>query len=216
MQNQFKEIPASRSSIMRRKLVHGIGVNDSNYLTIRDLDGVRFRCPYYIKWTEMIRRCYSKKSLINRSTYLGCSVCDVWLLFSNFKKWMINQDWHGKHLDKDLIKVGNKVYSPEFCRFITPGLNALMTNHGAARGKYPIGVCFHEASGKYSAQINIKGSRVYLGIYSSPEEAASVYIESKVKVILQAASEQKDRLIANGLRLHAESLKSTASGLNKL
>jgi hypothetical protein len=45
-----------------------------------------------------------------------------------------------------------------------------------------LGVDFHKASGKYRAQIRIKGGRVYGGLHSTPEAAHAAYLDLKRKL----------------------------------
>ena len=100
------------------KLVFGVGINDADYVvqkfeTIGYVDGKQERklvwaCPYYRAWKNMLARCYYHKVQGNRPTYSGCIVSEEWLRFSNFRRWMANQDFEGKQLDKDLLFEGNK------------------------------------------------------------------------------------------------------------
>lgn len=111
----------------RRKLVAGVGLNDSEEPVVKfHMDkGSRklvWRCPYYSKWSNMIQRCYSDNA---PKPYWFVEVCEEWLTFSNFKKWMERQDWEGKELDKDL-KGNGFLYSPESCCFISQRTNTLM------------------------------------------------------------------------------------------
>ena len=96
--------------------------------------------PAYQRWFDMVRRCYSEKYHISKPTYIGCSVCAEWLYFSNFKKWYDENYIDGFHLDKDILVEGNKVYSPEFCRFVPAYLNSLLTDRKNNRGDLPLGV----------------------------------------------------------------------------
>ena len=78
------------------KLVYGVGVNDLGYRThvyeyVTKDGGERvlkpvFVCKYYAAWTDMLRRCYSKKSLESRPSYIGTSVCSEWLSATAFKR----------------------------------------------------------------------------------------------------------------------------------
>jgi hypothetical protein len=109
------------------KLVWGIGVNDLCYRTqineeVTKNGGKRIReivfiCKYYTAWINMLKRCYSKKSIESRPSYIDASVCNEWLSATAFKKWMEKQDWRDKCLDKDIIVPGSKLYSPETCAF---------------------------------------------------------------------------------------------------
>lgn len=110
----------------KNKLVYGHGVNDASYNVYKyKWDGKTnkaiWKCPFYTKWSAVLQRCYSEKVQEKYPSYKGCSVCDDWLIFSNFRKWMKTQDWAGKELDKDIS--GSKIYSPETCLMVSPGIN---------------------------------------------------------------------------------------------
>lgn len=204
----FIEIPANKKSIAFRRPSYGIGINDVDYMVNIKIDGKNETCPFYVKWLSMIERCYSEKLHKKRPTYIDCLVCDEWVYFSNFKLWMITQDWKDKDLDKDIIKPSNKIYSPEACCFVPPDLNALLTNCNNIKGKWPKGVTFDNRKDSYQARLSYGMKRVHLGCFKSPELASSAYVKAKVKIILKAALEQTDQRIANGLRLHAELLSN--------
>ena len=129
------------------KLTYGVGVNDLGYRVhvteeLAKNGGKRiqkyvFRCKYYAAWKNMLERCYSKKFLERKPSYTGTSVCREWLYASEFKKWMEQQDWHGKCLDKDIIVPGSKLYSPETCAFVLNATNSFVTASDASRGGVP-------------------------------------------------------------------------------
>jgi hypothetical protein len=123
---------------------------------------------------------------------------------------MINRDWEGMQLDKDIITYGNKAYSPSNCCFIAGTLNSLLNNCAASRGAYPQGVSWDKQMRKYRAGMRINRRQIFLGLHSTPEEASAAYIKAKIVIILKAANEQADPTIANGLRIHAELLKRNA------
>lgn len=123
--NQFIEITASELSLSQRKPVFGVGTNDADYLTNPTINGKQTKCSIYRTWQSMLMRCYSDKFQAKHPTYTGCSVCDEWLTFSSFRRWMIAQNWQGKQLDKDIRVNGNKVYSPETCCFVTHADNMI-------------------------------------------------------------------------------------------
>lgn len=206
MRNKFIKTLANKSSISHRKLVHGVGINDAQYVTQPRVDGVQQLCPYYYRWSEMLKRCYSSVERLRHPTYIGCTVCDEWLTFSKFKDWMKKQEWNGMHLDKDIIKIGNKVYSPETCRFVSGGVNLLLTNRSRFRGKYPTGVSRHPVSGKFISSISIDGKRITIGRFDNQEDAESAYLLRKHDNIILIASTQKDKAIKFGLIAHARAL----------
>lgn len=196
----FKEIPATKSSISRRKNVHGVGVNDSWYVVKPTIFGVRYACPYYQKWSDMISRCYSAKTQAKHLTYSGCTVCDEWLLFSNFKRWMKGQDWEGKELDKDLLEQGNKVYSPDKCMFVSSEINSIFTDHGSARGDCMLGVVFHRGTGKFRAFVNKYGKRIEIGLFKLEVDAHNAYLKEKYAHIKAVAASQSEPLATALLR----------------
>ena len=106
--------------INKKDMVYGVGINDAEYSVheYKKINGRRktvWRCPYYNRWIDILKRCYSKGFHSKNPTYKGCTVSEEWLIFSNFRDWMIKQNWEGKQLDKDLLFEGNKIYNPETC-----------------------------------------------------------------------------------------------------
>lgn len=176
-------------------------INDVEEPTSVTVNGVRVTCPFYIRWSSMIRRCYSESYIITRPTYRGCSVCDDWLRFSNFKSWMQKQDWEGKDLDKDIIIEGNKVYDPETCAFVSPDLNKFL-NEGKLRKKdLPTGVSLQK-NRRYRARINnLEGMVESLGQFDTAEEAHNAWKIRKKELAMTLST------MHNDVRLSAALLK---------
>lgn len=189
--NRFIEIPASKHSLACRRLVFGVGLNDATYNVVYELGGKQLCCPYYRVWSDMIKRCYSKKALQKLPTYIGCSVIDSWLIFSNFKEWMLKQDWVGKQIDKDILYKDNKVYSPETCIFVTSQINTLILC-GA-------GVSWHKATNKFRTRCSVNGKSIELGLFHSEEEAAFVYRKYKNTLITEVAYQQTNVRLKDAL-----------------
>lgn len=187
---------------MARKLVCGVGVNDADYVVQQTVNGKRVWCPFYRVWAHMLERCYNKKFHARRLTYIGCSVCDEWLLFSNFKAWMQKQDWVGKQLDKDLLLKGNKVYSPENCVFVDLMTNSFTTDSSASRGEWPIGVCFNKPVGKFQSNIHnpFTKKQEHIGYFNCSDEAHLAWKKRKHELSCQIADLQTDRRVADALR----------------
>ena len=188
--NTFKEVPASTASISCRRPIYGVATNDAKYMVRSKVKGKYVTCPFYRKWHSMITRCYSEKFQSRYPSYKGASVCNEWLVFSEFKRWMILQDWSEKQLDKDILSQGNKVYSPEFCIFVSGEVNKLLTNRKLDRGDYPQGVYFSDVDNKYKAQCNIKGKQRHLGFFDTAESASDAYNKHKYKEIKRVANVQ--------------------------
>lgn len=181
-------------ALTKVKTIYTVGVNDADYMINPTIDGKQVMCPFYLKWQNMLERCYSIKYQTKKPTYIGCTVTDEWLTFSNFKSWMVKQDWQGNHLDKDLIIQGNKVYSPETCLFVTGSINTLLTDCKAARGKLPQGVSWNKKNKKHHAYCRVNGKLKHLGYFSTPEAAHEAYKEFKYQVIRDVANCQKEPL----------------------
>ena len=92
----FTEIPANNLSLSMRKPIYGVGINDANYTVQPTINGKIVICPFYTKWTGMLKRCYSPQYQEKHPTYVECTVTSEWLFFSVFKSWMANQDWKNK------------------------------------------------------------------------------------------------------------------------
>ena len=103
----FIQEAATAQSLARRNLVRGVGINDAWYMT--QYKGQK--CPYYVRWVDFLTRCYNKNYQATRPTYVGCSVEESWLRFSTFRAWMVEQEWQGLQLYKDMLHQGNKFYS---------------------------------------------------------------------------------------------------------
>ena len=183
----------------KRGLVYGVGVNDADYKIGGRVDGKHWKCPYYERWKQMLRRCYCPIYLNKQPTYKDCTVCDEWLTFSNFKAWMEQQDWYGKHLDKDLLVVGNKVYSPDTCVFVDQYINSFTTDRLALRGNFPLGVTFK--NGKYMSRCMnpFTGKKDYLGLFDTPEKAHKAWRVKKDSLAGMLASRCEDRRLRESL-----------------
>ena len=194
------------------KLVYGVGVNDLGYRVhvlewVTKNGGKRvqktvFLCKYYAVWKGMLKRCYSKKHLESHPTYIGTSVCSEWLSATAFKKWMEQQDWHGKSLDKDIIAPRSKLYSPDTCAFVLQATNLFVTANDACRGEYPIGVDLFKPTGKYRASCRnpFSGKNEHLGLFSTPEEAHEAWRKRKHELAQLVAATESDSRIVEALK----------------
>lgn len=141
-------------------------------------------------WCNMIRRCYSPKSLEMHPTYRGCSVDKDWHNFQVFAEWYGQNYKDGYQLDKDLLVVGNKVYSEDTCVFVTPKINLFITDSAAKRGCCPIGVSYHRRSNKYVACCNSGGGRQkHLGHFTCPDLAHLKWKGYKLSLALEMKPE---------------------------
>lgn len=187
----------------RRKLVYGVGVNDSDYKVFFKLNGKQVTCPFYETWNGMLKRCYSQKFQAKQPTYIGCYVRSEWHRFMAFREWMSQQDWQGKALDKDLLFPENKFYGPDSCVFVTQQLNSFTTDRAASRGDWPIGVYWGKHAGKFRALCcnPFIGKREHLGYFACPEAAHEAWRKRKHELALQLAAGQTDTRLAKALSI---------------
>lgn len=179
----------------QRKLVYGFGINDADYTvkvqeTVgyvggRQIQKMVWRCPFYDRWCNMLRRCYSKSFKSKVKTYQQCSVCENWRYFSNFKAWMEQQDWQGKELDKDILFPGNKIYSPETCCFIEKEVNSLVVESVKTLGNFLSGVYFNKKRSKFYAQCcnKLGDGKSYLGSFDTELEAHIAWLNKKIEMV---------------------------------
>ena len=108
------------------KKIFGVGINDIGFT----YDSNGKKCASYMAWSSMLQRCYQEQSLKKRPRYRGCSVCQEWLLYSNFKKWFESQENEykdGYGVDKDIIKKGNTAPS-----LVSHGRSSSLPSHGCS------------------------------------------------------------------------------------
>jgi hypothetical protein len=135
----------------------------------------------YTIWRAMLSRCYSSKSSGKDITYKGCSVAKDWHNFQVFAKWFEDNYVDGYELDKDLLVVGNKVYSEDTCVFIPRRFNCFITGKSLNR-RLPVGVYYHHNKSKpYEACCsNENGTKEYLGYFNTPEQASLAWKKCKL------------------------------------
>lgn len=141
----------------------------------------------YVVWRNMLMRCYDEKTHIKRPTYIGCTVCNEWHNYSNFKQWFDENYQEGYCLDKDILFKGNKVYSPKTCCFVPNEINSILTKRQNYRGNLPIGVRYSDSRLRYKVQFTKSSDKTYIGYFSAPEEAFEAYKRAKEEYIKEVA-----------------------------
>lgn len=162
----------------RNKLVYGVGINDADYNTSG--------CGLYSLWQNMLRRGFSLEFKIKYPTYTDVTVCEEWKTFTKFKSWFDSQINTGLHLDKDILFVGNTIYSPENCVFVPCWVNSclIITTQKKTTG-LPIGVSTQKDRPlkNYKGFINANNSRVYLGRFERALDAHKAWQWAKAEYI---------------------------------
>ena len=153
---------------------------------------------WYKIWESMLKRCYDPKYQEKHPTYKGCTVEDHLLNFQHMGEWIENNYYkvQGEKmcLDKDILCKGNKVYSRNTCIFVPQRINNLFVKCDKSRGDCPIGVT-PRSSGNYEVQCsNGYGKEIYLGVYSTKEEAFQVYKNCKEKVIKEVIDSYEGKI----------------------
>ena len=177
LQNSKRQIGSVKK---KSRLVYGVGINDYDGC-VHEINGVNMES--YASWQRMLYRCYGLKRY---PSYVGCSVCDEWLHFSNFKKWFDENYVEGYQLDKDILVKGNKVYSPTTCCFVPPKINYILLNAKRARHDLPLGV-HRVRGGKFYSTYS--GKHIYLGTFNTSEEAFQAYKQAKEAHIQEVATQ---------------------------
>lgn len=173
-------------------LVQGWGINDILVKSFDNLEEKLLHEDAYVKWTGMLKRVYSDKYLTKYPSYIGCSVDEQWRRFSGFKNWYIKEEGLSLELDKDILFMGNKVYSEETCCFVPKYINYAILTKAAGRGELPLGVIAVRdkrhpnwiPSRPFAAQINDGlGNYLKLGVYKTSREAHTAWQEAKINSI---------------------------------
>lgn len=172
----------------KNKPIYGVGINDYDGFVKINTKLIKS----YSIWFSMLTRCYSNKVQERQPTYIGCTVCDEWLYFSKFKKWFDKNYIEGFQLDKDILVEGNKVYSPDTCRFIPAYLNSILTDCKKARSELPIGVRITTGARRinhtYSAQCSNGYGKRLTKTFKTIDEASSWYSETKKRIVKEQAT----------------------------
>ena len=144
----------------------------------------------YNLWKDMLERCYCEKRRHRAKTYFDCEVCEEWHNFQNFARWFRENYFECDcriHVDKDILKAGNRMYCPQYCLLVPQRINVLFVNRPNLRG-LPNGV--YKVSKGYFAKYNNND----LGTYETIEMAFAEYAKEKKKEIVRMANEYKSVL----------------------
>lgn len=108
-----------------KPIVYGIGfIGEGKHKTT--ISGKSTK-PYQT-WLGILERSYSEKCHDRFPTYKGCTADKEWHNFQNFAEWFEANYINGYELDKDILVKGNKIYSPDTCKFVTHAENIIEAN----------------------------------------------------------------------------------------
>lgn len=144
----------------------------------------------YQTWNDMLKRCYSPKSESDAKIYYKVAVAPTWHNYQVFAEWFYSNYTDGYRLDKDLLVIGNKEYSPDTCCFVPIEVNSFLT------GKTGRGIYYCNRRKKWVAECcigkirpNGKKRSTRIGTYKDEMDALAAY--KKVKLSLCDALENK-------------------------
>lgn len=181
--------------VKNNKVSLGVGINDADYPVVITVNGKHKFCPIYKKWYAMLGRCYNTTGK-NYALYGGRGVymCNEWLSFSRFKKWVDSRPWHTSlHLDKDILVKGNLEYSPETCCLVPSYINQLLAFKSGRGVSEFLGVAYFKPTPDMHAEsltkpwmstrskINNKSS--YGGLFATGAEAHAKWQADKADSI---------------------------------
>lgn len=186
--NDIKYKPDNWSSRSMKPTMCGIGYHGS--------EEINYQSKAYLRWHDMMNRCYNEKFHERQSQYKGFTVCEEWHNFRNFEIWYIENTYGNESLDldKDILFKGNTVYSPETCCLVPHFINTLFVNTRNGRGDYPVGVFFDIDKEKYRAAMSFMGRQIKLGTFDTDKEAFARYKEYKEDFIQDIAEQNRGKI----------------------
>lgn len=93
----------------------------------RGSEDVNCKSETYLRWHDMMNRCYNEKFHARQPQYKNCTVCEEWHNFCNYRLWYEGNKYGDEplDLDKDILFKGNTIYSPETCVLVPHIINTL-------------------------------------------------------------------------------------------
>lgn len=186
--NDIKFKPDNWSKKCMKPIMCGIGYKGS--------EDVDCSSEAYIRWHDMINRCYNERFHEKQPQYKACTVCEELLNFSNFKIFYERNKYGAEQLDldKDILFKGNTVYDQAHIVFVPHVINVLFINGKKARGDLPVGVYFEKDKSKYRASMAFMGKIIKLGTFNSCENAFAQYKKYKEEFVRNIAERYKDKI----------------------
>jgi len=129
--------------------------------------------PLYVVWFSMKSRVLNPKdSSFHNYGGRGISICKEWLKFPPFYAWAKDKWKSGQDIDRENNDAG---YEPDNCRFVTRSLNNVNCRKLERNTSGYTGVHFRKSDGVYQSYLDYLplGGHVYLGYFSTPEDAVT-------------------------------------------
>lgn len=153
----------------------------------------------YVKWQGMLNRVYGIRRKSN-ICYNDCTVNSIWYNYQNFAEWYAARedklkDYKGEIcLDKDILKIGCKEYSPTNCSLVPSEINIAC--------KLVTKFYFDSRRGLFNIKLTrvndtVKNQSTHIGRASTIEECLRIYSAHKDKYIGTLAATYKKVLDKN-------------------
>lgn len=173
--------------------VFGVGTFDLDMNIFEDVQRYKkVKCL----WKGVLERCFVRRK--NYKTYYDCTISEDWLSCYNFFEDIRNMGnyemiFQGWHLDKDILKQGNKHYSKDNCCIVPPDMNTLITRTNKKDGRLPVGVrpTGHEEN-PYYATCRLNGKIKNLGRFKTKQSAYEAYKTAKRGELLRVSNKYKE------------------------
>ena len=155
-----------------------------------DTSDIDYESYSFVKWKNMIQRCYSDVVHKLKPYYMDKEVCIEWQNYQNFKIWFDAHYIPGTKvdLDKDLLYKEGNIYSPETCAFMTHFLNTVFEDRGIESN------IKQNDDGTYSVSMIVLNKKMDIGVFDSEEEAHTGFIDGKIDYICDLAEKCKDKV----------------------
>lgn len=146
----------------------------------------------YEKWQSIIQRCYNPYKLDKHRKFMNHTVCDTWHSFQDFAEWYTQLEYTdcNYQLVKNLIDLENTVYDATHCFLIPKSIS--MSLALAKHGKYPYGIKFNKAKGKYQVVLHKKSTGGALTSYDTLKQAIAGYVDHKEQHVKELANEWRN------------------------
>lgn len=187
--------------------IYGVGYNSKGkHKTMENYKQTKA----YVCWLRMLQRCYSEELHSRQPSYTNCEIDQSWFDFQVFADWYQDNYVEGYFLDKDLLAedIGKgSLYSKDTCMFLPSEVNNIIRNPPRKGSDLPLGVVYNKTNRNYRAVIKTNGKRLYVKSCKTKEEAHTLYLQLKIKVVEEMIL-RYDGIIALQLSKYLSKLKS--------
>lgn len=147
----------------------------------------------YNVWKQVLERCFNENYKKKYPTYQNCTLNDHWRNFQNFAEWYWSEKGagiKGWHLDKDLLRKGNKEYGPDTCCLLPQDVNKALKLSMTSDKTTPIGT-HQRPNGVFIVGI-VGHSSKYVGSFNNDLDAFNAYKLAKEDYLKSLAERYKE------------------------